>query len=331
MVNDAQTRLLALFDLPALLVADEQVSYANPAARTLLGGHIVGENIRIAIRNPDAVAVMLAKSGGSARIEGLSGGGSVWQVDCHVLESGARLVTLQDLSVQVSVARAHADFVANASHELRTPLATILGYSETLLNPKAGGDEATRERFLTTIRHEALRMQALVEDLMSLSRIEAVKHDAPTDPVDIAALAREAAGEAGAAGTVTVQSNAAAAIVSGDRSQLAQVLRNLVDNALKYGAPGGPVAISLEVTETGWLLLGVSNEGEGIAPEHLPRLTERFYRADTSRSRAAGGTGLGLSIVKHIVERHRGRFDISSRTGEGTVASVMLPLRKDPD
>jgi two-component system phosphate regulon sensor histidine kinase PhoR len=105
------------------------------------------------------------------------------------------------------------------------------------------------------------------------------------------------------------------------------VLRNLIDNAIKYGRAGEPVEVTLETTPTGWLLVSVRDHGEGIAPEHLPRLTERFYRADTSRSRAAGGTGLGLAIVKHIVERHRGRFDVTSRQGDGTTASLMLPLR----
>jgi two-component system phosphate regulon sensor histidine kinase PhoR len=161
---------------------------------------------------------------------------------------------------------------------------------------------------------------------MSLSRIEAVKHEAPTDPVDIVALAREVAGEFGESSSVEVASDAAQAIVGGDRSQLAQAVRNLVDNALKYGRPGGKVAISIEASATGWLLLQVSDDGEGIAPEHLPRLTERFYRADASRSRSLGGTGLGLAIVKHIIERHRGRFDISSRVGQGTTASITLPL-----
>ena len=115
-------------------------------------------------------------------------------------------------------------------------------------------------------------------------------------------------------------------MIAGDRGQMAQVVRNLVDNGLKYGKHGGPVAVTVEATPTGWLAIAIKDEGDGIAPEHLPRLTERFYRADTSRSRAAGGTGLGLSIVKHIVERHRGRFDINSRQGSGTTASIMLPL-----
>jgi len=325
----AGVHLLEHIQTPALGVVGGQVTFANAAAAALLGGHVVGQDVRIAIRNPKAVAVILDEKGGTARIDGLSVGGSVWEVHCHVVGPDERLVTLYDLSVQASTARAHADFVANASHELRTPLAAVIGYVETLLTPKAGDDKATRERFLNTIRHEALRMQALVEDLMSLSRIEAVKHEAPSGEVDMAALAREVAGEFREGTHVSVTTNCETALIAGDRGQMAQVLRNLIDNALKYGRPGGPVLVSLEATPTGWLAIAVKDEGDGIAPEHLPRLTERFYRADTSRSRAAGGTGLGLSIVKHIVERHRGRFDITTRPGDGTTASMMLPLSKD--
>jgi len=318
--------LLEGINVPVLLIEDGTIGYANAAAHNLLGAHIDGQDLRIAIRQPDALDLILRSHGGEAVIGGIGAQGSQWKLSCRVLADGLRLVTLEDLSVRVSVARAHADFVANASHELRTPLAAILGYVETLEDSKAGGDEATRLRFLGIIRHEAQRMQALVEDLMSLSRIEAIKHDAPTDPVDMVALARECAGEVKRRGEVVVEANVAEAVVSGDRGQLAQVLRNLVDNALKYGKPDAAVTVTLEATPTGRLALTVSDQGEGIDPEHLPRLTERFYRADTSHSRASGGTGLGLSIVKHVVERHRGRFDISSRKGVGTTASIILPL-----
>ncbi|MEO6718096.1 MAG: ATP-binding protein [Novosphingobium sp.] len=326
MAEADQTRLLSLIELPAMLVEAERVTFANGAAQALLGAHIVGENVRIALRAPDAVALIMRSEGGHARVSGISMPGSQWEIACHVLDSGTRLITLQDKSVQFSVARAHADFVANASHELRTPLAAIIGYVETLSDDKAGGDKATRERFLGIIGREAHRMQSLVEDLMSLSRIEAVKHDAPADPVDMVAVVREVAGEFAESSSIEVRTNSDQAVVGGDRSQLAQVVRNLVDNAFKYGGPAGNVAISIEGSATGWLLLQVRDDGEGIAPEHLPRLTERFYRADASRSRSLGGTGLGLAIVKHIIERHRGRFDISSRLGQGTTASITLPL-----
>lgn len=325
-MKETDPRLLDYFATPALLIVGSQVRFANAAAREVLGAHVVGQDPRIAIRDPKVVALLSQPNDGSVTVDGLSVRGSRWKVSSHVLDGGARLLVLDDLSVRVSVARAHADFVANASHELRTPLAAILGYVETLDDPKAGADEATRKRFLGIIRHEARRMQALIEDLMSLSRIEAVKHDAPTAPVDLLALARECAGEVGERARVTVTANADAAQVAGDRGQLAQVLRNLIDNAIKYGKPGGEVAVTIEVTPAGRVALNVRDEGDGIAPEHLPRLTERFYRADASRSRAAGGTGLGLAIVKHIVERHRGRFDIASRPGEGTTASLILPL-----
>lgn len=320
--------LLEHLQTPAILVRNGQVTFANTAARTLLGGHIVGQDVRIAIRDPRAVELILGDRAGVAKVRGLSVGGSVWDVDSVVLENGDKLVCLYDRSVQVSVARAHADFVANASHELRTPLATILGYVETLMNPKAGGDEATRTRFLETIRHEAMRMQSLVSDLMSLSRIEANKHEVPDETLDVVALVRQTAGEFSAGDKLQVSCNCESAPIMGDRAQISQVLHNLIDNALKYGSADGTVRVTVEATDTGWVLIAVSDQGEGIAPEHLPRLTERFYRADTSRSRAAGGTGLGLSIVKHIVERHRGRFDITSRQGIGTTASVMLPLKR---
>ena len=328
MLADAK-HILEQLQTPALIVRGGQVAFANHAARALLGPHITGDDVRIAIRNPDAIAAILGEGDGTAVVEGLSIGGSVWEIDCRVLGGKERLVSLYDMSERVSVARSHADFVANASHELRTPLAAILGYVETLTNPKAGEDTATRERFLGTIRHEAQRMQALVEDLMSLSRIEALKHEVPGDSVDMVLLAREAASQVRDGSHVAVSANCDSAIIAGDRGQMAQVMRNLIDNALKYGKPGGPVAVTLEATQTGWLSIAVHDEGEGIPPEHLPRLTERFYRADTSRSRAAGGTGLGLSIVKHIVERHRGRFDINSRQGAGTTASIMLPLWRE--
>ncbi len=321
--------LLEHLQTPAMIVRNGQVIFANTAARSLLGGHIIGQDVRIAIRDPGAIELILSESGGVARVPGLSVGGSVWDVDSAIVEGGDRFVCLYDRSEQASVARAHADFVANASHELRTPLATILGYVETLMNPKAGGDEATRNRFLETIRHEAMRMQALVSDLMSLSRIEANKHEVPGNSLDLVAVVRETVGEFSAGGEVQVSTNCDSATIRGDRAQIAQVLRNLIDNARKYGSDGGTVQVTIESTDTGWVLVAISDEGEGIAPEHLPRLTERFYRADTSRSRAAGGTGLGLSIVKHIVERHRGRFDITSRQGAGTTASLMLPMKRN--
>jgi two-component system phosphate regulon sensor histidine kinase PhoR len=321
----SSTEILDLLDVPALLLRADRVVHANLAALSMFGRHIEGQDVRIALRHPDAVALLTSGRNDSVRISGLSTSGSLWQMDCNILKDGTKLVTLTDLSVQESVSRAHADFVANASHELRTPLAAVLGYVETLKDPKAGDNEATRLRFLDIIAKEANRMQALVEDLMSLSRIEASKHQLPTEVIDLVAIARQCIGETQAGDRLILQAEISDARMSGDASQLAQALRNLIDNALKYGGAETPVTVSIEKGSTGWISLSVADQGEGIAPQHMPRLTERFYRADPGRSRQIGGTGLGLSIVKHIVERHRGRFDIASRLGHGTTATCIFP------
>jgi two-component system, OmpR family, phosphate regulon sensor histidine kinase PhoR len=324
MTSPSNSSLLDLMARPALLISGDQVVHANPAAQQMLGAHITGQDIRLAIRNPDILSLIQSHENGHVSVKGLSTKGSIWDATCHMFDGGSQLLTLEDMSVQASIARAHADFVANASHELRTPLASILGYVETLADPTAGGDEKVRDRFLSTIKAEAQRMEALVEDLMSLSRIEANKHDAPSDKVDLSKICALSASESKV--RVLFESSADNATILGDSTQIMQVMRNLVDNAIKYGGSEKPVRIGLETASTGWAVIDVTDEGEGIAPEHLPRLTERFYRVDDSRSRKVGGTGLGLSIVKHIIERHRGRFDIRSRPGEGTTASIMLPL-----
>ncbi len=325
MTDVSPTEILDLLQTPALLLRNDRIICANPPAMAMFGRHIEGEDVRIALRHPDAVALLTSGRNDSARVSGLTSPGRLWDIASHGLQDGTRLITLTDISVQESVARAHADFVANASHELRTPLAAVLGYVETLKDPKAGGQEATRLRFLDIIAKEAQRMQSLVEDLMSLSRIEASKHQAPTDKIDLAAIARQCVSECGQTDRVRFQSEASDAYVAGDRGQLAQVVRNLIDNALKYGGADTPVTVKVEKGASGWIIVSVMDQGEGIAPQHMPRLTERFYRADPARSRQIGGTGLGLSIVKHIVERHRGRFDIVSRLGQGTSATCLFP------
>lgn len=321
----ASTEILDLLEIPALLLQHDRILHANPAAVAMFGRHVIGQDVRLALRHPDAIELLTAHRNDRVRVSGLSTSGSLWQIDSNGLADGTRLVTLTDLSVQESVARAHADFVANASHELRTPLAAVLGYVETLKDPKAGDDAATRLRFLDIIAKEANRMQSLVEDLMSLSRIEATKHQHPTEKIDLVTLARHCVGDILQPDRVHLDAEIGHAFIAGDRAQLAQVARNLIDNALKYGAADRPVLVRVEKGSSGWISLSVIDEGEGIAAQHMPRLTERFYRADPARSRQIGGTGLGLSIVKHIVERHRGRFDITSRLGQGTTATCLFP------
>jgi two-component system phosphate regulon sensor histidine kinase PhoR len=182
---------------------------------------------------------------------------------------------------------------------------------------------------------EARRMQQLVDDLISLSRIEAEKFRVPQTPIDLGSLIEEVgrsirAGQRDDERQLVFEAADDVRPIAGDRIQLSQLLHNLIGNALKYGRPGTPVRIDLHNDAGSMARLSVSDEGDGIAPEHLPRLTERFYRVDPGRSRAMGGTGLGLAIVKHIVERHRGRLDIESEVGKGTTVHVLLPLAPEP-
>ena len=325
--------LLRAVDEPMLIVRDRRVIAANEAARALLGDHIEGSDVRLALRHP-AAAERLA--GGEpelhSRVElvGIGEADRHWLMNVTSLQGGSRLVRLSDQSATRAAEQMRADFVANASHELRTPLATIIGFVETLQDDEAGGDAGTRARFLRIMADEAIRMRDLVSDLMSLSRIEAERFTAPTEPVDLLPLAESVADNlrplAEARGSaIAIENEARATIVAGDRAQLAQLLSNLVSNALKYGRGGAPVRIRLEEAGSAMLRVRVIDQGEGIAPEHIPRLTERFYRVDAGRSRSEGGTGLGLAIAKHIALRHRGRLEIVSKVGEGTSVRVYLP------
>lgn len=323
--------VIALMDqirIPLILVSGERVALANQPAQSLLGAHIVGQDVRLAIRHPAAVSLVSDPQGGAVTIGGLSTPTSLWEVSVQQVGLGWRLIELHDRSAQSDVSRAHTDFVANASHELRTPLAAILGYVETLLEPQAGADTGTRERFLQIVQREARRLQQLVEDLMSLSRIEAVKHDRPDDLVDLGAIARQVVADLNGAHDAKIVVRAITqeqpALMAGDMGQLSQLIRNLVDNGIRHGGGDQPVTVETAI-EGGSVRLVVTDHGTGIEAAHLPRLTERFYRVDASRSRDAGGTGLGLAIVKHIVERHRGRLDIDSTPGTGTSVRVNFP------
>lgn len=333
-----EAALIDAIPIPLLIVARGGVARANPAATELLGAHIVGQDVRLAIRNPAALDAMTrqAPEGEPVLVEmtGLGGADQHWSLRITALSDGRRLLALIDESGRHAAERMRVDFVANASHELRTPLAGILGFVETLRDPVAGADAETRARFLGIIDGEARRMQRLVEDLISLSRIEADKYRAPGDPVALAPLAGEVAAtfrqRTDLAGrTIVIAAADGVPPVRGDRAQLSQLLHNLVGNALKYGAAGTEVTVGIAPGEGGMVRLAVADRGEGIAAEHLPRLTERFYRVDSGRSRAMGGTGLGLAIVKHIVERHRGRLAIASEPGVGTRVTIDLPAAPD--
>ena len=325
--------LIEPFSLPLMMLDHDRIVMANAAAREALGRHILGQDVRVALRHPAAVALIDRKAGGSATVPGLTSARSIWQMTRHQIDDRYAMVELVNRTSEADISRAHTDFVANASHELRTPLASIIGYIETLVEEGANVEPELASCFHNTVLREARRMQHLVEDLMSLSRVEAEKHDQPNDTIELGRLvavsARDAAGDRHERLKFAIPGEEV--FVAGDRQQLEQLIRNLVDNALKYGAPKADVSIGLDVSERGDARVAVSDRGEGISPENVPHLTRRFYRTDPGRSRAAGGTGLGLAIVKHIVERHRGRLDIASRLGQGTTVTVRLPLSRDDD
>lgn len=326
---DGMGELIEHSGLPMLVLDGERILVANAAARETLGAHVVGQDARVAFRHPEAVELLSRPGSGSAWVQGLTGPRSSWQMTRQPFDERYSLVELINRTAELDISRAHTDFVANASHELRTPLASIIGYAETLVEQGENIEPKQASRFHNTVLREAKRLQDLVTDLMSLSQIEAEKHQQPTELIDLVSLTKQSARDvAGSArqGRLVLPETAEKLMIRGDRAQLEQLVRNLVDNALKYGQPETSVDISLSRDPAGRAELVVRDHGEGIGAEHIPHLTRRFYRVDPGRSRAAGGTGLGLAIVKHIVERHRGRLDIKSRRGEGTAVTVRIPL-----
>jgi two-component system phosphate regulon sensor histidine kinase PhoR len=244
------------------------------------------------------------------------------------------LVTFRDLTPLRQVEEMRADFVANASHELRTPLAALSGFIDTLQGP-ARDDPAAQKRFLPIMQAQATRMARLIDDLLSLSRIELNAHRRPDTRLDAVPLVRQVVDGLQTLArdrdvTITVNAPAQPQFVLGDRDELIRVFENLIENALKYGAAGKRVEISVAPAESQEgereLRVAVRDYGPGIAPEHLPRLTERFYRVDIAESREQGGTGLGLALVKHILNRHQGRLSIASTRGAGATFTAHIPM-----
>jgi two-component system phosphate regulon sensor histidine kinase PhoR len=332
---------LGVLSDPALIVVGDIAVAANADARRLFGDRIAGSDLRLTLRHPvvlDAVAETRQTGQTVEReIAGLGSGNvgnSAWRMRSVDAGDGRVLVIFDDITQARLTERMRVDFVANASHELRTPLATLSGFIETLQGP-AAEDEPARRRFLDIMAREAARMSRLIDDLLSLSRIELDKHVRPVMRLDLGAVIADV----GKTLAMRLESDQRQLIIDepaplppviGDRDQLLQVLHNLVSNALKYGRSGTPITVRAvaEPAPPGgqpMVRLTVCDQGEGIAAEHLPRLTERFYRVDSVRSRTMGGTGLGLAIVKHIVERHRGVLEITSVLGEGSRISFTLP------
>ncbi|MRX51279.1 PAS domain S-box protein [Paracoccus sp. S-4012] len=329
----------------AVLAADREgrVIGASPAAEALLGERLEGRPFVTVIRHPlvnHALDQVLAGAGTGPRtlraIISSDGQDHACEIAVSPLDldrGRGAVIALQDLTAIEQAEQMRRDFVANVSHELRTPLTALMGFIETLRGP-AKNDQAAQARFLDIMERETRRMNRLVSDLLSLSRVEGEERRRPSASVDLAGLIRSTVatlGPTAAAKDVQLTSFGAEApvMVPGDGDQLVQVLHNLIENAVKYG--GGEVRVTLRpvahepvLRGPGWAV-EVADSGPGIDPLHLPRLTERFYRVDTHRSRAQGGTGLGLAIVKHIVNRHRGRLKIESERGKGSRFTVILP------
>ncbi len=313
----------------------DTVCFANAEARRLLGLTRTTGPLSYFLRAPEVLdAIVLASGGETQKVRFHERVPSDRWIEVHVAplrsarRNGAVLVVLRDLTQAERIERMRADFVANASHELRTPLASLLGFIETLQGP-ARDDPVARGRFLGIMRAQAERMSRLINDLLSLSRIELDEHVRPTAQVDLGDVVGQVVDGlcpmAQEQGVEIAFRRPERAPVIGARDELARLAENLVQNAIKYGATGKRIEVSIGVesgTTRPQTVLRVKDFGPGIAALHLPRLTERFYRVDVGESRAKGGTGLGLAIVKHIASRHRAALAIESTPGKGASFTV---------
>ncbi|MHA1598983.1 MAG: ATP-binding protein [Alphaproteobacteria bacterium] len=337
--------LNALPDPVILLGGNRKVVACNSAATDTLGNRLKDHDLSHSLRNPQALeAVGKVLAGADHRSILISLSVPVLKYyELHIVGLGLKakdspraILVLHDVTSAKAAEQMRADFVANVSHELRSPLSSLLGFIETLKGA-AREDEQAREKFLDIMEDEAGRMSRLIRDLLSLSRVEAEEHMLPEGRVDIAKMLKQVSDTLSIRArekSVSISLNMDDDLppVSGDADELQEVFHNLVDNAIKYGRSEGTVRITADSVERipdvggAGIRIDISDNGDGIDSEHLPRLTERFYRIDKGRSREMGGTGLGLAIVKHIVSRHRGRLVIDSSIGVGTTFSVFLPV-----
>ncbi|MBV8337556.1 MAG: two-component sensor histidine kinase [Alphaproteobacteria bacterium] len=341
----AEAVIAAVPDPLILLDQRRRVVRANTQATSFVGPIEGPRDLAAALRNPAVLAAADAVLRGEpARVVDFAVTVPVERqlqarfarMDRPSPDGAVAVMTLHDITQLKRAEQMRADFIANASHELRTPLATLTGFIETLQGP-AREDAEARGRFLAIMHQQAARMIRLVEDLMSLSRIELNEHVMPQARVALGPLLHHLAetlelraGEHGMRIVLDVAPELPEVV--GDRDELTQLFQNLLDNAIKYGRAGTEIAVAAatgtrptyDVGKYPFVSVAVRDEGEGIAREHLPRLTERFYRVDTARSREMGGTGLGLAIVKHILNRHRGFLEIESTLGSGSTFTVFL-------
>ncbi len=321
--------------------ANQRVSVMNSEAVSLLGEGLLDRHYITVLRKPvllEAIEAALTtrRRQKSQFVVNENTKDALYEVSCVPIDENLTLLFFEDQSNVEHVSQMRRDFVANVSHELKTPLTALLGFIETL-NTSARSDASARHRFLEIMEREAQRMNRLVSDLLSLSQVEAVERMRPNEEVDVSRLLQETATTlapvAEARGVRLQVVNADRLVkMAGDRDQLRQVFINLIENAIKYGGPNNEVSVTLSDTSYQTLLrcegiaISVVDKGPGINALDIPRLTERFYRIDSHRSREMGGTGLGLAIVKHIVSRHRGVLKIDSAVGKGSEFKIILPV-----
>src|SRR4051812_37365787 len=343
--------------VPAPLFAldrNRQVTAANGAAGKLFGGAITGRNLLAFLRHPPLVDAVEACEAGRQtepvalpESQGRSGQRRLvarLQAILPPMAGASVMVLIEDTTAAERALTLRRDFVANVSHELKTPIAALLGFIETLMGP-ARDDPLARQRFLGIMRGEAERMNRLVSELLSLSRIEMNEHQPPSGRADLGNILKTVRDSLSLKVEqrqlkLTFPGLAELPTIPGDPDELTQAIQNLVDNAIKYSPNGGEVRVNFQRIDDpvacrerlqgirspkAMIALSVADQGEGIGKEHIPRLTERFYRVDAARSRELGGTGLGLAIVKHIVNRHRGSLDIESEPGKGSIFTLFLP------
>lgn len=349
---DILTRALDALHNPVVVVGPRRtVVHVNTEAQELFGDKIVGRNLALFFREPTALDALteVMRDGGMRSLEVNLSVPILRQYKLVIsrlavvlMEPMYAVLEFQETTLIKRTESMRSEFVANVSHELRSPLATLIGFIETMQMVSSdpdGLDLDAQVRFLGIMEGEAQRMSRMIDDLLSLTNVELREHERPRDGIDLSVLMREVVDALTVRGhryqvEIELDCPEGLPLACGDRDQLIQVFHNLIVNAIKYGGGGGRVTVTVAARGNGLpddgpsLQVSVRDYGDGIEAEHIPRLTERFYRIDKGRSRTMGGTGLGLAIVKHIVNRHRGRFQIESELGKGSTFSIKLPTYK---
>ena len=342
------TSLVEAIPDPAMVLdASSTILHHNPAAEALFGKPVASLPLEHVSRDPELIMAVESglETGRTRTVRIVPNSSGKRHLMAVVAPLGAResgganavLITIRDLSDQHRLLEMRSDFIANASHELRTPLASVRGFIETLQGP-ARNDEVARMRFLGIMASQAERMTRLIDDLLLLSRVEEKAYLVPTGTVEINELVAHVVQTLGPLAeekeyTVTVTPAVRHASVKGDPDELFQVFQNLIENAVKYGSVGGSVSVDCRLVQptpasSERIVVTIADDGPGIASEHVPRLTERFYRVNADQSRTVGGTGLGLAIVKHVLNRHQGELSVESQLGVGSSFRVTLPVHK---